>query len=446
MTRGLKQVLAVLLLLAACAAGKSPAERVVGAPAATVAEGTARITQRLVLTPPAGTDATEVVITGKGAIDFARQRGNITTTVNGESVEGVFAGTAVYQRLPDLAPAGRGREWFKLDLDSVGADLGVEGLGNLIQSQSTDPTASLQYLRGATVPVEKIGNERIRGVDTTWYGSTVDLRKAAEAAPDGAAKTIRQFIEVFGIREVPVEVWVDREGRARRVLQKVDYPEATAGGRFPPGTLPDAVEITMEYYDFGAPVTVRIPPADEVADLAETLRRVESGAGSGTSSPAADALEGRLLREVPAGYERQPDSVGDTGPSDLEKAIRDDTGPDAREVLTNARFLAGYQRLWAKGDDANIIDFLYEFEAPEGAAAYMERTVSGISEADGDAAAFEVPGVPGARGLRASSDEGAGAVVVFTRGRYLAQIVVAGPDAVTSLPADLARQQYAALG
>lgn len=446
MTRVLKPVLAVLVLLAACGSGKSPTERVIGAPAATVAEGTARITQRLVLSPPAGTDATEVVITGKGAIDFARQRGTMTTTVDGQSVEGVFAGTAVYQRLPDLAAAGRGREWFKLDLDSVGADLGVEGLGNLIQSQSTDPTASLQHLRGATGPVEKIGKERIRGTDTTWYGSTVDLRKAADAAPDATASTIRQFIEVFGIRQVPVEVWVDSEGRARRVLQKLDYSKASGKGKFPPGTLPDAVEVSMEFYDFGIPVTVRIPPADQVADLAETLGRVESGAGSGTSSPATDALEARLVSEVPEGYERQPDSVGDTGPSDLEKAIRDDTEPDARDVLTDARFVAGYQRLWAKGEDANIITFLYQFEGPAGAAAYMERTLSGITDADEKATPFEVPGVPGGRGLRAADDEGAGAVIVFTRGPYLGQIVVAGPDALTSVPADLARRQYDRLG
>ncbi|MGQ0521886.1 MAG: peptide ABC transporter substrate-binding protein, partial [Actinomycetota bacterium] len=64
MTRYLRPALAVLVLLAACASGESPTERVIGAPAATVAEGTARITQRLVLTPPADTDATEVVITG----------------------------------------------------------------------------------------------------------------------------------------------------------------------------------------------------------------------------------------------------------------------------------------------------------------------------------------------------------------------------------------------
>ena len=66
-----------------------------------------------------------------------------------------------------------------------------------------------------------------------------------------------------------------------------------------------------------------------------------------------------LITSVPSGYAQQPDSVGDTGPSDLAKAIRDDGSPDARAVLTQDGFVVGYQRLWRTADKREIIVFLF---------------------------------------------------------------------------------------
>lgn len=446
MTRVLKFVLPAAALVAGCSAGKIPVEVVADAPAETVAEGTASLSQRLKITPAGGAGASPVVLTAKGSIDFARGRGTIVTDFGEEAVEAVFAGGTTYGRLPALAGEGGGRGWFRIGADSLGQAVGVEGLGNLVQSQSSDPSAALQYLRGVTGAVQKVGRERIRGVDTTWYETTVDLARAADRAPKEAGRAIRQISETFAVDRVPVEVWIDSRGRARRLLQRVDFAEAAATGRFPPGSLPALVEVTIEFYDFGAPVSVTIPAAADVTDLSTALDRRGSGAGSGTASPATDALEARLLGDVPPGYEQQPDRVGDTGPSDLEKAIRDDTRPDAREVLTADRFVAGYQRLWVKQGSSNIVDFVYEFEAPEGAAHYMERMLEGLTADEDDVTAFDVAAVPGARGLRTVDPEDPAAVIVLTRGRFLAQVVVSGPDAGTNLAVELARQQYDRLG
>ena len=449
MTRVLKALVPAVALLAACGSAKSSAEVVAAAPGKTVAERTAKISQRLRITPSpdAGGEASPVVLTGKGAVDFANRRGRVVTNAGGQTIEAVFAGTTVYQHIPAMAAAGGGRDWFKVDFDTLGEAVGVEGLGNLLQSQSSDPAASLQYLRGASGEVTKVGKEPIRGVDTTWYSTTVDLSRAAAEAPPEVGKTIRQITEAFGIERIPVEVWIDSSGRARRVRQEVDYSSSGAAGRFPAGTLPESVEITLEFYDFGTSVSVELPPADEVADLADAVRRLESGVGSGTASPATDALEARLLSDVPTGYEQQADNVGDTGPSDLEKAIRDDTEPDARKVLTDDRFVAGYQRLWAKAvGEGTIIDFVYEFETPEGATHYMARMVSGLTGGDAEVTPFEVTGVPAAKGLRTTDADDPAAVVILTRGRYLAQVVVGGPDAGSSLPVELARQQFGRLG
>jgi hypothetical protein len=87
------------------------------------------------------------------------------------------------------------------------------------------------------------------------------------------------------------------------------------------------------------------------------------------------ALEAKLLTAAPAGFVVQPDSVFDTGPSDLAKAIRDDRHPDAARVLINDQFLQGYQRLWLNRAQDQVIVFLYQFGSPTGAAAYYQRSV-----------------------------------------------------------------------
>jgi hypothetical protein len=163
--------------------------------------------------------------------------------------------------------------------------------------------------------------------------------------------------------------------------------------------------------DKGSTATKRRVPttADAVTPTTE---------GTGGTSAAA-ALEPLLITDVPAGFVRQSDDVGDTGPSDLAKAIRDDGEDDARDALTKAGFVAGYQRLWVNAEDDELILFLYQFKDEAGTASYEARTLDGLE----GATAFDVPGVPDAKGLEHSDDDVSAAVIVFTKGPYLVQVV-----------------------
>ena len=437
------------VVLAAACSSASPAERVTAAPAKTIAEGSARIAQRIeIVAGGEDDDADPSVTTATGTFDFDDHEGTMTVGAGDESFEVVIQGTTVYEHLPEVAAAA-GREWIRIDLDKLAEAVGVEGLAELVQSQSNDPSAGLQYLRGASDSVRTVGKESIRGVGTTWYEATVDVEKAAAGAPVAQQKTIRSAKELFGISTIPTDVWIDGDGLVRRMKQSIDYSAAGRSERFPPGSLPKSMEVTVEFYDFGAPVSVTVPPAEEVADYAEILDRAEKGLGSGTASPETEALVPRLLTEVPAGYEQQPDNVGDTGPSDFEKAVRDDGSPDARQVLEADGFVAGYQRLWTKDEEGTIIDFVYRFSAPSGAEHYRDRTLASFREEIEGAEVTElsVPDVPGARGVRVIEDDEHTAVVFVTRNGILGQVVIIGPDAATdTVPVALARQQYERLG
>ncbi len=160
-------------------------------------------------------------------------------------------------------------------------------------------------------------------------------------------------------------------------------------------------------------------------------------------SSEAAALETILLKDLPDGYIQEPDDVGDTGPSDLAKAVRDDGNNDAEAVLTTNGFVAAYQRLWTKGDGA-VVAFVTEFKTPAGAQAYRKRLVAAASETDDTTTVteFAVTGIPGAMGYAGHSAGSDSVVVVFSRGTYAVQIVVNGLDANPTLANSLATQQY----
>lgn len=173
---------------------------------------------------------------------------------------------------------------------------------------------------------------------------------------------------------------------------------------------------------------------------------------AGLSAPVAQSFEDlsqALDISVPEGYLRQPDTVDDTGPSDLEKASRDDGGDDARDVLTKARFVRGYQRMWSRSEDDEILVYVYQFADSAGATEYTARlTVDAGTPVEGmTTATFTVPTIDGAVGMSASDPTFASSSVIFVKGPYSVQTVVNGtsPTGLQSLATALAEEQHSRL-
>ena len=159
-------------------------------------------------------------------------------------------------------------------------------------------------------------------------------------------------------------------------------------------------------------------------------------------------LEEALDLAVPDGFVRQPDAVGDTGPSDLEKAIRDDGGDDARDILTKSRFVQGYQRMWTRSGD-EIVSYVYQFADTAGAVEYTNRLNSdSLAPTEGvSISPFDVPDITGAVGVNTSEPTLASSSVTFVKGPYSVEIVVSGPTptGLEALVTALAEEQYSRL-
>ncbi len=168
-----------------------------------------------------------------------------------------------------------------------------------------------------------------------------------------------------------------------------------------------------------------------------------------TLAPPAsiEELEARLVASVPGEFILQPDDVGDTGPSDLAKAVRDDGSAGAEQALRSEGFVRGYQRLWIGPSDAEIIVFLYQFETPAGADAHFQRARAYLTAVTPPGATtFMVNGLPPTQSyaFAGSSTDLSAAIVLYGSGVFNVQVVCNGPES-TDLEARasaIAKDQY----
>lgn len=269
---------ALLLLLGACGEESSNALGVITLAAdKTEQAGTARMSMDTEMDGPTGL----VTSTAEGAFDMASKRGHMTMemdmadapagTPDMGQVEAVFDGTVIYMKMPTLSTQiPGGKPWISFDLQKAGEQLGLD-LGALMQSGTSDPTQTLQYLRGASGDVEMVGEEEVRGVAATHYRASVSFAKIVEQAPDevheAVEATVAQLEEWVGSDEMPIDVWIDSEGRMVRQMQSFEYVAGPAAGT--------SVTMTMEMYDFGVDVEVEVPPPSDVTDIGQLMEQME---------------------------------------------------------------------------------------------------------------------------------------------------------------------------
>jgi hypothetical protein len=224
--------------------------------ATTTTEGTARVTFAIT----SGSSSTK---RADGAWDFTARRARLQMDPTQFGAPGIGTiemifdyshGAVMYMHLPNqLMSRAHGRPWVRLDIGAMLTQAGVD-IDSLMQNQLGDPTSALSMLRGAD-SVTPLARERLRGVDTTHYRVVTSLDRAIAAAKTTTARqTLTKLGTLTATRTFAVDVWVDEAGHVRRVQQTIDAPTGP-------------VTTAYEFYDFGTPVSVQLPPADQVSDF-----------------------------------------------------------------------------------------------------------------------------------------------------------------------------------
>ncbi|MCA1692635.1 MAG: hypothetical protein ABR540_11540 [Acidimicrobiales bacterium] len=257
-------LLVVVTLLAGCGGDGGDGTLIRVAPDKTIDAGTSRLALNVNFT----TGAEARTVHGEGVVDLKNRLGAVTVDLGSlggslgtGTVDTVLDPSGLYVKLPPgLLPGGR--PWYKLELATLSPQAGLS-LGSLGQLAQTDPTQALGYLRGATDDVSEVGEESVRGVSTTHYRAPIDLRKASASLPPDGKKAVEDLIASSGSATLPADVWLDAEGRLRRMKFSLD----------PDGAGPtSAGTVELELFEFGVAADVQIPPADQVTDLTQLFQ------------------------------------------------------------------------------------------------------------------------------------------------------------------------------
>lgn len=200
-------------------------------------------------------------LTETGSMVFengGRARG--TLVVRGHStgrrakVHVIAEGTTSYTSSDQLSALPEGRRWVEVDFSSTDSksSLPVEG----------GPTEGLKLLENMD-GAKEIGKEDVRGVATTRYRGTLPVAEK----------------KVFGVEvqvsPPQVEVWIDAQGRVRRmtviIVSSVEGEEGST-----------TTDLTIDFLDFGPVSKIELPKQDEIYDA---TGRVESEFKSAAEAP-----------------------------------------------------------------------------------------------------------------------------------------------------------------
>lgn len=188
----------------------------------------------------------DTTITGTAQSDFTNHQAAADVKALGMEIQTVLDNNTAYAK-----SALFGDGWYKLESTELNK---ITSAGTPLGNAVADPAQAFTYLKSVSDSVQTVGSEQVRGVAATHYKAQVDLAKAAQDAGASA-----QGIDKLGVTSLPVDVWVDGEGRIARLAFDLSLTNSQAGA--------SSVSFTGDFFDYGKPVTVAIPPADQVHDL-----------------------------------------------------------------------------------------------------------------------------------------------------------------------------------
>jgi hypothetical protein len=166
---------------------------------------------------------------------------------------------AIYMRLPDAlrGALGTSRPWLEMRFASLKSS-GVD-MAKLMNTNPTGDPSSMLRMLSSVQSVHTDGSETVRGVKTTRYSVTTTIRDLLRA--EGLSASVDMSKQPADMANTPMHlvVSVDKQGLPRRMTMAMDMSGM------------GSLTLTMDMFDFGAPVHMTIPPASIVTDISKAM-------------------------------------------------------------------------------------------------------------------------------------------------------------------------------
>jgi hypothetical protein len=218
-----------------------------------------------------------IKITATGAFDYAHNRGSLKMGINlgsagvAESLQEVFSNGQVYVQVPAAERSALGgKAWVAVPV----ASSATGGIGQ-------NPTSALALLEASATGVTKVGSVTIDGVATTEYRGTLNPNKSLANASPVIRNMLHQALSQFsGLSSLPIQVWIDGQNRVRRMKETMTLNPNAGSAIASVGAV--RVAMTVDLSNYGVPVSVAIPPPNQVSH--QSLAGLGAAPGSGSTT------------------------------------------------------------------------------------------------------------------------------------------------------------------
>ena len=208
---------------------------------------------------------------GAMAFDGADTKFSMTSTAAGQTTEMRMVDKVMYIKLPaeEQKQMGTDKGWAKISAD--GTDPLSQALGGALSksAEQSDPSKMLDQI-SKTGRIISSDQTELNGQKVNHYKVELDVAKALDQFTDQVPAAARdQLTEKLKGKDLklPAELWLDKDNLPVQITMD-QGPMMQAMGA-PAG---DA-KFTMKYTDWGTQVDVTAPPADQVVDLGELIKK-----------------------------------------------------------------------------------------------------------------------------------------------------------------------------
>ncbi|AGM09373.1 hypothetical protein [Amycolatopsis keratiniphila] len=194
-------------------------------------------------------------------------------TIAGEAGILRLVDQTLYLKLPpaEQAELKTDKAWGKLDLNSTDPRAKAMGKALLRSFEMGDPAKQLELVEKAG-RIVRSEQTQLNGVPVNHYFVEYDVKKQIELflgddVPADQRAEVEKRLEGRDLR-IPAELWINAEQLPLKMTMDMTSFMKSAGG---PQT--GEVKSTYTYSDWGTPVNVTAPPAAEVSDYTELLKK-----------------------------------------------------------------------------------------------------------------------------------------------------------------------------
>jgi len=217
-----------------------------------------------------------MTVTGQGLYDGDNSKFSMSMDSDGKKMDILFVDKALYFKLDaaDKAEMKTDKEYVKISAD--GQDPMSQLLGKMMSKavKDSDPSRTLEQVAKAG-KIKNADQVQLNGELTNHYVIDIEVEKAialvvGEAGvplPPEAQKQIDAKLKGKNVT-IPTELWLNADNLPLQVtMDQTAFMKALGA----PGE--GSSKATIKYTDWGTPITVTAPPADQVGDLAEIMKK-----------------------------------------------------------------------------------------------------------------------------------------------------------------------------